>query len=176
MTHKKRLFFAVWPTDEVRAALVEGTQILHESGDGRVVDPANLHLTLAFLHNVETALLPCICDAAQRACTNRFSITLERIGWWRRAGILWVGPAGTHAILRELVGRLWQELGDCGFTPERRRFTPHVTLARKVTRAPRVQTLVPIHWPVSSIVLVESVTGRSRSTYNVIDSWPLRGL
>lgn len=175
MTQKKRLFFALWPTADVRVALAHGARSIYEPGNGRVVDPANLHLTLAFLHNVENTLLPCISEAAQRACTDPFSITLERIGWWRRAGILWIGPPDTHARLNDLEGKLWQELGDCGFIPERRRFTPHVTLARKVTRAPGVQTLSPIHWPVSSIVLVESVTGRSQSTYHVIGTWPLRG-
>ena len=33
--------------------------------------------------------------------------------------------------------------------------------------------LTPIAWPVGRFALVESITGQSRSTYDVIDDWPL---
>ena len=47
MSDAKRLFVALWPDDEVRQSLAK---IAHKRlhGKGRLVTPANLHLTLFF--------------------------------------------------------------------------------------------------------------------------------
>jgi 2'-5' RNA ligase len=169
---RKRLFFSLWPDDPVRTEIIAGTRQAIEASGGQPVRGENLHLTLAFLHNVETKRLPCIVDAAARAAGTGFSLTLSRIGHWSRSGILWAAPSPRCTMLAALEAGLWRELADCGFTPEYRTFKPHVTLARKAT-TPFSGPIPAIHWQVRDFVLVESITGRSRSTYRVLERWPL---
>lgn len=170
----KRLFFALWPDEPTRNDLVVNTSEVVSSSSGRPVLPQNLHMTLAFLHNVDEHLLPCVCEAAGRAGGEPFDLTLDHLDFWSRAKILWLGPSDPPSALAELVERLWQELGSCGFTPEKRAFRPHVTLARKAVNPLHEMTVTPIKWSVNSFVLVESITGRRQAEYQVLAEWSLR--
>ena len=50
----KRLFFALWPEDSTRAELTAAMRRLQPEVTARWVMPENLHMTLAFLGDVET--------------------------------------------------------------------------------------------------------------------------
>lgn len=169
----KRLFLALWPDEQIRSTIAARTSAVAGASGGKPVVPQNLHLTLAFLHSVDTRLLPCIRAAARRASGEPFSLTLDHFGYWPRANILWLGPRQSPTALTGLVDSLWGELAECGFTPERRPFRPHVTLARKAVHAVPDAKVEPIPWTVERFSLVESITGRSRPTYEVLDAWPL---
>ena len=170
----KRLFFALWPDDETRKALAASTGAIVSASGGRAVLPRNLHITLAFLHNVETSLIPCIESAALRAAGGEFELSLSRLGYWYRSRILWLAPEpGNAGPVESLADSLWRELAQCGFTPERRRFRPHVTLARKATAPAAVPDLPPVHWRAQSFALVQSKTGQRQSEYAVIETFPL---
>ena len=134
----------------------------------------NLHLTLAFLHLVKDERLACIKEAAAEVAsrTAPFSLLVDRIGYWPRSRILFAGAAQPHDEVDLLVHRLWKRLGRCGFTPERRVFRPHVTLARKAASG-NGTLAAPLAWEVNGFSLVESITGQRVATYQVIRSWRL---
>ena len=52
-----RLFFALWPDNEVRRTLDQAGRQLHAACGGRRMRAPNVHLTLVFLGNVEIARL-----------------------------------------------------------------------------------------------------------------------
>jgi len=176
---KKRLFFALWPEAETRDAISAQTQALVSASGGRAVKPENLHLTLAFLHSVETHRLECIEAAAQRAACRSVRLQLSKMGYWYRSRILWLAPpagaVGAPGTAGSLADALWAELEVCGFSPERRRFRPHVTLARRAKSVTRPDSMPTIAWQPRSFVLAESITGQRQSEYVVLKTFPLRG-
>ena len=169
----RRLFFAVWPDEQTRLRLTHAASGLLRRGGGRPVPPANFHLTLAFLGNVEPARLPDIEAAGDRCQGEPFTITLDRLGFWRRSRILWLGASEVPGPLRALAETLWSSLDACGFERERRTFHPHVTLARRAAPLRRAGTPAPIAWSVDGFSLVESVAGQRGSQYEVLATWPL---
>lgn len=172
----QRLFLALWPDEAVRCRLTRERDRAAAAYRGRPVAPENLHITLAFLG---------ASDGSQRACAERvagrvegalFTITLERLDYWPRPRVLWLGSEHTPAALSALIGALQRGLAACGFTLEERPFRPHITLLRKVPPRPRGGTLLePIEWPVTQFHLVESVTRSAGAEYRILTSWPLSG-
>lgn len=169
---KRRLFFALWPDSTVRRRLAVASEQVREKANGRPVPDENLHITLAFLGSVDAEVLACITGAARTLATESFELVIDRAGWWRRTGILWLAPSRAPSALNRLVKALWAALEPCGFWPDYRDFHPHLTIARRCRRAslPEVE---PVHWPVPEITLLESHTGQRGARYTVLDSWPL---
>ena len=110
---------------------------------GRVVKPVsadNLHLTLNFLDDVEAILTPQITDAARTAVGDLAAFEMQLVGLGafphvRRPSIIWVGTADAQTLV-EIADSLSRLLRPLGFEPERRKFHPHVTLARVRSKPP----------------------------------------
>ncbi len=99
------------------------------------VDPNGIHLTLKFLGDVEMKKLDQVKDAMAAAVdgVGPFWIELDKPGVFpseaRPRGI-WVGVGGEMEPLRKLQGEIDRVLKPLGFVPEKRDFTPHLTLGR----------------------------------------------
>lgn len=96
------------------------------------VDEAQLHLTLRFLGEVDGATLRDLQAALGRIDFGAFELQLQGIGFFPPRGepeVLWVGVDKCPPLieLRQRVDAIATRLG---ITPDRRRFAPHVTLAR----------------------------------------------
>ena len=166
----RRLFFALWPDADVRAALAaHGRQ--QASRNGRAVAPDNLHITLAFVGGVTAEQRSCLETAASGVTRQPFAFSLDRVGFWARPRILWAGTSTMSAALLGLVDALNRALSPCGYVPDARPFQVHVTLARKAHRAPDVREIPPIMWQADGFCLVESVTGERGAEYHVLRRW-----
>ncbi len=165
----RRLFFALWPDDGVRRALA-AWQRAHLPSDCRPAHPADLHLTLHFLGQVEEARLRALLALGRGLPLPAFSLNLERIGYWARSRVLWAGPARTPLPLARLHAQLGRGLQALGFELDARPFRPHVTLARKVRRPPAETALPPLPWAVREWALVESRPGH-RPLYHPLARW-----
>ena len=168
----RRLFFALWPDPALREQLAAASAAARKHGSGRPVPVDNLHLTLAFLGNLPAEGVRCVREAAGRVSGSPFTLVLDRVGWWRRPGILWLAPVAWPPEIETLAGDLWRSIAPCGLEPETRPFKPHVTVARRCGRA-RPGPMTPIEWPVSEFALIESFAGQSGARYRVCDRWPL---
>ena len=108
----------------------------------RWVKPAAMHLTLQFLGDTPAATLDAITRAIEAATLGVPPITMTTGGLGcfpnlRRPRVVWVGlvePSGHLAQLKEALDR---ELEPLNFAPERRPFSPHLTLGRVHKRADR---------------------------------------
>lgn len=170
----RRLFFALWPNEALQARLYRlGGELLGD-GRGRQLRQENLHITLAFLGNVDAGRLVCLeREAAIQAPS--FTLTIDRAGYWPRSGILWA--AGTPPVeLIELVGGLNRALTACGFQPETRPFHAHVTLARNARLRGRLreQPVQPLEWRVNEFALVESEMLPEGARYKLLRTWALK--
>lgn len=97
----------------------------------------NVHLTLVFLGDTSTELIPELKDQILEASANTspFTLKLGETGAfpsYHSPKILWVGLDGEVRKLMQFQGRIEGGLRRIGFEPERRPFTPHITVGRTV--------------------------------------------
>ena len=100
----------------------------------RWVKPEALHLTLRFLGEVDAATSE-VSAAVERAARGRkpFTLRLSRVEAFPSGPsprVVWAGVEGDLDALEARRQAVEAELEAAGFAPERRRFVPHVTLAR----------------------------------------------
>jgi 2'-5' RNA ligase len=164
-----RLFFALWPDDATRAALMRLQAVMQ----GQLTPYENLHVTLAFLGQQPAALLPDLKRILERLPRTDVTLTLDRVGYFTRKRIAW---AGTHKVPENLL-RLHQQLanaitalGLATDTPES--FKLHVTLARDAAPPPDT-AFTPIVWHAGRIALVKSETLSTGVRYEVLASRPI---
>lgn len=170
---KQRLFFALFPDDETRAALnrLYGSPELQR---GRRVHVADLHITLQFLGSASAREATCAVDAAGRCAGSSFELVVDRVDYWPRPKIAWAGVKQIPEPLSSLVGALNRELAACGFEAEKRAYTPHVTLLRKSPKVPHQLLPEPVVWPVREFCLMASSSAGIPPLYRVLHRWPLK--
>ena len=99
----------------------------------RWVAPANFHLTLKFLGDIETEQVDAIGNALEPAITPfpRCTINAKGLGVFpglRQPKVLWVGFIGDE--LTSLAARVDAAVSPLGFPVEPRGYTPHLTIGR----------------------------------------------
>jgi RNA 2',3'-cyclic 3'-phosphodiesterase len=167
-----RLFFALWPEDDVRARIAQASAGAVAESGGRVIPSDNHHVTLLFLGHTPLSRVHEATAAAARLRVPRFQITFDRIETWGRSHIVCLTSSAPPNEARELADSLAAELAAL-VRRDDREFRPHVTLARDARRKARAQAIAPIEWPVREFVLVQSNMTRTGSHYAVRERWPL---
>ena len=164
-----RLFFALWPDDDVRRELASLGCACLGACRGRRVPSRNLHVTLVFLGDVDARRMDDLCRIGASLRAARFALRFDRIGFFRRGGIVHAGVSEVPRPLVELEARARPALGAAGFRIDSRRFVPHVTLIRDARAAPAVDAPAAcVMWQVRHIVLVESVRGMDGQVYRPV--------
>jgi 2'-5' RNA ligase len=177
---RQRLFFALWPTPalaERLAALAEASQA---SCGGRTMRRETLHLTLAFIGELDEARLPALraaaatlfADAADTRAPRAFSLQLDQFGYWPHNRILWAGCSAPSAAVMALGEGLAAALQAAGFALEARAFLPHVTLLRDA-RSAALPAMPLLPWSAHEVLLVRSDLSAGHAAYEIIDRWPL---
>jgi len=169
---RQRLFFALWPDAAVREALARSSRELLGRRVKQVPEE-NLHITLAFAGPVTAPVRDCLMAAAGGIRCAPFELVIDHVGHWPRPRILWAGPTHTPAGMWSLVEALNQAFESCGLSREARPFQAHITLARKVGRAPPLAAMTPVPWSIGDFSLVESVTDASGASYRRLVTWKL---
>lgn len=179
----RRLFVAItFPEhveDELFGLMFDGLP------NARWSDETQLHLTLRFLGDVDGALERDVVTALSRVHADAFELQLSGVGYFPPRGpirTLWAGVAPSPELdgLRKWVDGQMTRLG---VTPDRRRFSPHVTLARlDDPPAARVARYLTDHalfksptFEVDAIHLIASRLLDSGPAYTHVASFPLRG-
>jgi 2'-5' RNA ligase len=164
-----RLFFALNPGDRVRRKISKLQRMLDLPG--RAVPPSNFHVTLAFLGMQRADVLPAVCDVAGGLKFPECRVSFDRIGHFNRAGVLWLGasevPGELSDFQHELVGRLLS--AEIGY--DRKPWTFHLTLYRKLRKRPPTIDFEPILWRLNGFSLVESVRVGSGVEYHDLGHW-----
>jgi RNA 2',3'-cyclic 3'-phosphodiesterase len=96
------------------------------------IKPENMHITLSFIGEVDEGLAADIDIELARISQPAFEIALAGIDQFEsraRVRAIWVGVERAPALMA-LQAKVEGALKRAGASPEVRRFTPHVTLAR----------------------------------------------
>lgn len=136
-----RLFVAIDPGEAVVASVAAAAARARAAAPrAKWAARERLHVTLAFLGEVDDALVPAI-EAALRAvgeASAPLALRFDGAGTFGSPAhprILWVGVGGDLEALGALEARVAAALAPHGYVREDRAFAPHLTLAR--ARAPR---------------------------------------
>jgi len=173
-TARARMFFALWPDEEVRRALARAALVIPPGDAARAswVRTERYHMTLAFLGEIE----PRQAEAAERAAAEvrvrPFRLRLDTVGHFEGPNVVWIGPQGLPPQLTQLKAELDRELLRFGLPVVAGKFTPHITCMRGVREAPDA-TPPQIDWAVNEFVLVKSVLKPGLSRYKIVQRWPL---
>jgi len=167
-----RLFVAIDLPWEVKEELSE---LSCNIPGARWVPTDNFHLTLRFIGEASRLQAEEI-DLALAALRGRsFSFALSGLGWFDKNGrvnTLYAGVERNEDLAR-LQAKVATALHRCGLAPDKRRFTPHVTLARmdmavnpaltSFVQANNLYRSVPIR--VDNVTLFSSFLGKDQPTY-----------
>lgn len=182
-----RLFLAIEPGDACRQRLASVIGLLRSTTNGvRWVREAKLHVTLAFLGEVDELRVSDLRDAAkQLALRHRvFSAAVEGSGVfpdWRRPRVVWLGIRGPQDLqdLGDDIGAMCQAQG----FPLDHPFRAHVTIgrvSRPLSGAHRdalrrsLSSLSGTYpFDVTRVVLLRSTMGADGSEYAEVASFPL---
>ena len=121
-----RLFVGLKPPEKFRTALSVLQSRLQSAGvEARYLDPANLHMTLAFIgewpENV-SRLLPKV--------KRPFSLNLSHVGAFQQAKVIWAGVDASEE-LNLLAEQVRNRLAEAAVPFDPKPFVPHITLGRK---------------------------------------------
>ncbi len=167
-----RLFVALALPAELKAQLA---MLAGGIPGARWVPPENYHLTLRFIGEVESWRAQEVDDALANIRARPFALSLRGLGTFEKGGricALWAGVEKTEA-LSLLQTKVETALQRIGLEPERRRFAPHVTLARTDRAAPeKLVAFLQAHnlfrappVPVDCFTLYSSRLGKEQAVY-----------
>jgi 2'-5' RNA ligase len=191
MKQKIRTFVAVEISPAVRQRAESLIEKLRAAGaDVKWVQPANLHVTLKFLGDVDAGEVHRVCQAVERAAGEAapFEFEVRGAGAFPNANrprTVWLGIAAGKQELIELAGRIEPALEKLGFRREARAYQPHLTIGRVRRGGPGVVELgrrIGEHadfemgrTAVSEVVVFSSHLDRSGPTYEALARPPLGG-
>lgn len=168
-----RLFFAAWPVPEIQQALHAVARQAREECGGRAIAARNVHLTLAFLGNIDRARMQQLDALAAGITGSQYELVIDRVEYWRHNRILWAGVQRCPDSVQALVANLCTALRGIGFKLDDRPYAPHITLLRNARRAPAQSAVPAIAWAVRDFALIESVQRGRERVYEVLRRWPL---
>ena len=132
-----RTFIAVDFPIEIKAKIEEITTYFKTQLPSKVikwVDANNMHLTLKFMGETPANQLEPIKRAMQQVVNTFpiFEIAIENLGMYpnaKKPRVVWLGISGEKNLI-SLHKQIDQALKEIGIQPERRPFSPHLTVGR----------------------------------------------
>ena len=183
---KARLFLAINLDDEVLMKLSSAIDELKKYfPNARWSKKEAMHLTLKFFGRIPLTDVVNIGEAVKKALKNKntFRFTTKGIGGFpslENPRVLWAGVSEGKEIVENLANRISDELMNYNFIPEKRRFIPHITIARFNHRERNNLTLpedllnkslgVTI---VDEVLLYSSELTKNGPIYPVVDRWEM---
>lgn len=180
-----RLFCAVELPEGVRAQAARYIASLREAAPSVRASwdrEEKLHLTLKFFGDTAQGRVADLIEALRRAASlsQPFELSISGTGAFPPSGlprVLWLGVTDPSGQLNNLHTHIEVECARLGFARERRRFNPHLTIAR--LRSPEgAKQLSSLHkrlefqtpaFRVTQIVLIKSELAPHGSTHTTLE-------
>jgi len=138
MVKRMRSFIGIDFSRELKKSIADFQSELKkyaDSGRWKYVD--NFHLTLKFLGEIDLTQMGAVIGKLSEVCEGRKSFILkpENLGFFLGNGnlrVLWLALGGDMDSLKALQKDIDLSLTEIGFKPEKRPFTPHITIGQDV--------------------------------------------
>ena len=165
-----RLFIAINFNDKTRAQLVAlRDELRSRSKRGNFTVAENLHLTLVFLGDCDMEQTSVVKSAMDEINFEPFPLNIERIERFKRDGgdIWWAGVQASKPLI-DLQNELTHKLIEAGFTLEKRKYSPHITIGRQVVTNTAPWRIEPFGETITGIELMKSERIGGKLTYTAI--------
>ncbi len=129
-----RLFISINFEEKVKDKIVSIIDTIKPfSSYGRFSHRDHIHLTLLFLGDIPSHKINTICKTMDSIKASPFIIKVDKIGNFKRddGDIYWLGMENNESLLK-LQKNLNDALMGENFSLEKRKYTPHITIGRKV--------------------------------------------
>lgn len=139
-------------------------------------------MTLAFLGEVPVSGLGDLLAIGRQVQAGPFDLKIDHLGDWSHNHLLWASCNEVPLGLSQLQHRLQFLLAEAGYSQgvAEQRFTPHITLIRKLpaataaTGAEHFPCPENMSWSCRSFVLVQSVLMSTGPNYRILEEFFLR--
>ena len=183
----KRTFIAVKVNPEGDLLrMISSLKSLLADENIRWVDPASIHLTLAFLGDTEEKRIRILSGMLKERCTGFgvFDFTLAGAGIFKNfwdPRVIWVGVRSSEKLIM-LYNAITEGVKREGFGIEERQFRPHLTLGRikSVRDTDNLKTLLERYRNVqfqavqiNEVILFESILTQTGPIYKSLGNFPL---
>ena len=99
----------------------------------KLVEIENIHFTLRFLGDTPPAKIDEVESSLSQIKLDPFDIAVHGVGAFpnnRRPRVIWIGVTQNADRIQNLKAEIDSRLKGLGFHPEKKRFTPHATIAQ----------------------------------------------
>ena len=175
-----RLFVAIDLPDSIKQGL---TEICNGLPGAKWVDQSQMHITLKFIGEVDGAVFRDAREALATINLDPFEITIKGTGYFpprRDPQLLWAGVDGNDR-LKQLRNKVETTLVRAGLDNEKRKFAPHVGLAKiRETPPGRLATYLSQYglfrlppFEVREFCLFSSFLSSERAIHQIEEVYPL---
>ena len=186
-----RVFIAVEISESIRTTIVQIQAQLRKTEDKiKWVNPSLVHLTLKFLGQVEKERLGAVIELTQKIAQkfSPFFMEVKGVGAFPSLSsprVIWLGVDRGSTNLQRLASELENHLAKDGFSKEKKKWTPHLTLGRvKSLVEPQKlsglilgeKEVVAGEMEVREISVIESRLTPSGPIYTVLERIKLEGM
>lgn len=119
-----------------RLSEVQG-MLVNTAADFKLVKPQNIHLTIRFLGNIFQPMVDAVYEEMKKVSFAPFKVELKGLGVFPRLSyprVVWVEIKKGADELINIFEQLEPRLRGLGFKPDRKGFSPHLTIARVRSR------------------------------------------
>lgn len=130
-----RCFFAIDIEDKSTLDRITVVQkrLLETGANLKLVAPDKIHITLKFIGEVPSEFVDRMINFSDEIEFSPFKVELRDVGCFpslRRINVIWVGIREGNIGLMTIYQGLESRMRQLGLKPERRGFSPHLTIAR----------------------------------------------
>lgn len=135
MAEPIRSFIAVDIDDrDILKRLSDAQAKLATSGaDLKLVNPENIHITMRFLGNIAPEMVDEIHGKMEQVTFTPFTVEIRGVGVFptlKYARVVWAGIQTGAKKLEDIFAQLEPRLRELGMKPDKKGFSPHITIAR----------------------------------------------
>jgi len=130
-------------------------------------------MTLHFIGNTTFDEKDCLNSQAKTVKASAFELSIDKTGFFKKPKVFWLGCENPPKVLFDLQSDLGEQISYCEYNPEARPYSPHITVARKITEKPAFRLASNIPWYVDRFVLIESVSEPGGVRYQVLEEYLL---
>jgi len=141
-------------------------ELREKSSGGSFPSAENMHLTLVFLGECDEKDATVIKTVMNTVSFEPFEIFIDRVGKFKRdGGDIWWAGIRENRQLSELQRQLAERLIFKGVDVENRKYSPHITLGRRVKTAEQVWRIDGFGEKVSGFELMKSEKINGKNVY-----------